>query len=61
MIFGLYMAIPNISEMIKKLLEVTSPFQQLSQTKGDVMNVGKQALGAVGTGVKVIGGKLFPG
>ena len=61
LIFGLYMAIPNISEMIKKFLEVSSPFQQLAQTKGDIVGVGKQALGAVGTGAKMIGGKLFPG
>lgn len=61
LIFGLYMAIPNISDMVKKFLEVTSPFQQLSKTTGDITNVGKQALGAVGTGAKLITGKLFPG
>jgi hypothetical protein len=59
MIFGLYMAIPNISEMIKKFLEVSSPFQQLAQTKGDMLNVGKQAIGVVGTGVKAVTGPLF--
>lgn len=61
LVFGLYMAIPNISEMIKKFLEVSSPFQQLAQTKGDIVGVGRQALGAVGTGAKMIGGRLFPG
>jgi len=61
LIFGLYMAIPNISDMIKKFLEVSSPFQQISKTTGDITNVGKQALGAVGTGAKLITGKLFPG
>jgi hypothetical protein len=61
LIFGLYMAIPNISEMIKKMLEVASPFQQLAQTKGDVLNVGKQAMGVVGSGVKMITSTKLPG
>jgi len=62
LVFGLYMAIPNISEMIKKFLEVASPFQQLAQTKDDMKKVGTKALSIVGSGAKAITeGSLFGG
>jgi hypothetical protein len=62
LIFGLYMAIPNVSEMIKKFLEVASPFQAMTKsTVGDITNYGKQAAGAIGSGIGAItgNGKLF--
>jgi len=56
------MAIPNISEMIKKFLEVASPFQQLAQTKDDMKKVGTRTLSIVGSGAKAITeGSLFGG
>lgn len=62
LVFGLYMAIPNISEMIKKFLEVASPFQQLVKTKDDMKGVGTKALSIVGSGAKALtDGRLFGG
>lgn len=51
LVFGLYMALPSVLEMVKSFLEVSSPFKQLSQTGKDVTKVGKDALGIVGKGV----------
>lgn len=60
LIFGFYMALPNVLEMIKKFVEVSSPFAQLAQTSKDVTKVGKDALGLVGAGVqKVMSGNFF--
>ena len=60
LIFGLYMAIPGISDMIKKFLEVVSPFQEVAtKTQADITGVGRQAAATIGTGVSAVSGKLF--
>lgn len=62
LVFGLYMALPNVIEMIKKFLEVSSPFAQLAQTSKDVTKVGKDAFGIIGSGVQsVMKGNFFGG
>ena len=62
LLFGLYMSIPNVSEMIKKFLEVASPFKEsMTKTGGDVTDVGKRALGYAGSGIAAISGKIFGG
>jgi hypothetical protein len=57
------MATPNVLEMVKKFLEVSSPFQALSQTGKDVTDVSKKALGTVGTFAQLLSGRagLFGG
>jgi hypothetical protein len=60
LIFGLYMAMPNVLEMIKKFLEVSSPFAQLAQTGKDMTRVSKETLGYLGKGVQsVMSGNFF--
>ena len=62
LVFGLYMAIPNVTEMIKKFLEVSSPFAELSETGKQITEVSKRAVGLVGMGSQLLGGKgLFGG
>ncbi len=57
LVFGLYMAIPNVTEMIKKFLEVSSPFTELAKTGKDITDVSKKAMGLVGMGTQMLGGK----
>lgn len=58
-IFGLYMAIPNVIEMIKEFLKVSSPFAQLAKTGGNIVGVGKQAANLGQSAAKVLGGQFF--
>jgi hypothetical protein len=57
LVFGLYMATPNVLEMVKKFLEVNSPFQALSQTSKDITDVGKKAVGTVSTITSLLSGR----
>jgi len=57
LVFGLYMAIPNAVDFMKKALEVASPFQVLQKTGTDITGVGKKALGTVQTLASLYSGK----
>jgi hypothetical protein len=57
LVFGLYMATPTVLEMVKKFLEVNSPFQDISRTGKDITEVGKKAMGTVSTITSLLSGK----
>lgn len=57
LVFGLYMATPTVLEMVKKFLEVNSPFQDISRTGKDITDVGKKAMGTVSTITGLLTGK----
>jgi hypothetical protein len=61
LVFGLYMAIPNVTDMIKKFLEVNSPFAELAKTGKDITDVSKKAMGYVGMGAQMISGNNWFG
>jgi hypothetical protein len=56
LVFGLFMATPNILAQVKKFLDVANPFQEVARTGSDISQVSKRALGTVGQGVKIIKG-----
>lgn len=57
LVFGLYMAIPNVIGFVKKALEVASPFQVMQATGKDVTGVGKKALGTIESVVNLFNSK----
>lgn len=57
LVFGLYMATPNVLAQVKKFLEVASPFQEVAKTGRDITDVSKKALGTVSTVTQLLTGK----
>lgn len=59
-IFGLYMAIPNIVKQIEKVFEIPE-MAAVSQTGKDIIGVGKRGLGISGSMIQKAFGEFFGG